>query len=113
MPTASRQTKARMLLKVGDLMTAQHEDKKPLLISSGSMCRMAKYRPEVASAYSKRAAALQRLGMTEKATEVYAELALREDLATLPEAIQAVSLLNKQDPEWRVKRSKTEGSGTP
>lgn len=113
MPTAGRQTKARMLLKLGDLMTTQREDKKATAYYERVYVSYAKYRPEVASAYSKRAAALQRLGLTEKATEVYAELALREDLATLPEAIQAVSLLNKQDPEWRVKRLKTEGGSTP
>jgi tetratricopeptide (TPR) repeat protein len=113
MPTAGRQTKARMLLKLGDLMTTQREDKKATAYYERVYVSYAKYRPEVASAYSKRAAALQRLGLTEKATEVYAELALREDLATLPESIQAVSLLNKQDPEWRLKRLKTEGVSTP
>lgn len=108
MPTVSRQIKAQTLIKLGDLMVARREDLKATAFYERVYISYGKYRAEVASAYWKRAEALDRLKMSDKASEVRRELALREDLATMPEAQQAVVLLTKADPEWRLKDKKTE-----
>ncbi len=105
LPTAPRVTKAQTLLKLGDLLVAEKQDLKATAYFERVYVSYAKYRTEVASAYAKRAEALGRLQMIDKSEEVYRELALREDLATTPEAQKAVEILTKRDPDWRVRKA--------
>jgi len=101
-----RQIKAQTLIKLGDLMVAKREELKATAFYERVYVSYGKYRNEVASAYSKRASTLEKLKMTDKAMDVRRELALREDLAATPEAQQAVALLTKADPDWRLRDAK-------
>jgi TolA-binding protein len=112
MPTVSRQIKAQTLLKLGDLMLAQRQDLKATAYYERVYISYGKYRPEVAAAYAKRAATLDRLNLKDKATEVRRELALREDLAETPEAKQAIATLTKADPDWRLREAKADAPAT-
>jgi len=102
MPTAPRLTKARTLLKIATLLADQKQDLKATAYYERVYLSYGKYLPEVAQAYWLRAQALDRLGKSDKAAEVYKELALRPDLAALPEAQRAVNLLNQRSPGWRL-----------
>lgn len=113
MPTVSRQIKAQTLLKLGDLMVAKREDLKATAYYERVYVSYGKYRPEVAAAYARRGETLDRLQMKDKALAVYRELALREDLATTPEAQKAVALLTKHDPDWRLKDPTTRAEAKP
>jgi len=113
MPYAARQVKAQTLLKLGDLLVKQKQDLKSAAYFERVYVSYGKYLPEVAQAYWKRGQALDRLGMADKALEVYRELGLRTELAALPEAQQAVQLLNKRSPDWRLTPSTTEPAAKP
>jgi TolA-binding protein len=113
MPYAARQVKAQTLLKLGDLLVKQKQDLKSAAYFERVYVSYGKYLPEVAQAYWKRGQALDRLGMADKALEVYRELGLRTELAALPEAQQAVQLLNKRSPDWRLTPSTTEPAEKP
>ncbi len=106
MPTVSRQVKAQTLIKLGDLMVAKREKLKATAFYERVYVSYGKYRNEVATAYAKRANTLDELKMPDKAMDVRRELALREDLATTPEAQQAVAMLTKADPDWRLRDTK-------
>lgn len=116
LPMASRQLKARTLLKLGDLMVGQREDLKSTAYYERVYVSYGKYLPEVAAAYAKRGAALERLGDHAAATEVWRELAEREDLADSPESARAVNRLKELDPSWTPpapKSSRPPAASTP
>ena len=102
MPKAPRLTKARTLLKIATLLADQKQDLKATAYYERVYLSYGRYLPEVAQAYWLRAQALDRLGKSDKAAEVYKELALRPDLAALPEAQRALNLLNQRSPGWRL-----------
>jgi TolA-binding protein len=100
MPMVPRQLKARTLLKLGDLMARQREDLKSTAYYERVYVSYGKYLPEVATAYLKRATALERLNHDAAAMDVWRELAGRTDLANLPEAGEARRRLDELDPGW-------------
>lgn len=99
LPTASRQLKAQTLLALGDLMVRQHEDLKSTAYYERVYVSYARYPAEVATAYAKRAAALERLGQDAAAMEVWRELAGKSELASFPEASRALQRLKSLDAE--------------
>ena len=101
LPTAPRQLKARALLQLGDLMARRQDDLKSTAYYERVYVSYGKYLPEVAAAYARRASALERLGRTEYATQVWRELADRVELAEFPEAAQARTRLRELDPAWQ------------
>ena len=113
MPTAPRLSKARTLLKIATLLADQKQDLKATAYYERVYLSYGKYLPEVAQAYWLRAQALDRLGKSDKAAEVFKELALRPDLAALPEAQRAVNLLNQRSPGWRLTPTTTEPAAKP
>lgn len=105
MPTAPRKMKAEVILRLGDLQVALKQDLKATAYYERVYVSYGKYPPLVASAYLKRAQALERLSEQGKALEVYRELALRHDLQGTPEQATAIKLLDARQPGWREKPS--------
>ncbi|MFN0129429.1 MAG: tetratricopeptide repeat protein [Verrucomicrobiales bacterium] len=109
--TASRQLKAQTLLALGDLMVRQHEDLKSTAYFERVYVSYGKYPAEVATAYAKRAAALERLGEDAAAMEVWRELAGKSELASFPETRRALERLKSLDAEKESTRNP--GAATP
>jgi TolA-binding protein len=101
LPTAPRPLKAETLLKLGDLMASQGQDLKSTAYYERVYVSYGKYLPQVAAAYARRAAALERLNKQDEAIEVWRTLANREDLAPFPESARAHDRMQTLDPEWR------------
>ena len=108
MPTARRDMKAATLIKLGDLLVSQRQDLKATVYYERVYVSYGKYLPLVAAAYLKRAETLDRLNETVKAGEVYREMALRSDLAGMPEQVKAVKVLDERTPDWRDRPAGTE-----
>jgi TolA-binding protein len=102
MPLASRQLKARMLLKLGDLHARQQQDLKSTAYYERVYISYARYPGETAAAYLKRGQALERLGLPEKTAEVFREFAGRAELRGQEEQAQAVAWLDRTRPNWRM-----------
>lgn len=97
LPAAPRPLKARALLRLGDLMARRQQDLKSTAYYERVYVSYGSCRAESATAYARRAAALERLGRPEAATEVWRELATRDELAEFPEAAEARTRLRALD----------------
>jgi len=88
-PSVPRQVKAQTLIRLGDLLVRQNQHLKSTVYYERVYVSYGKFLPEVASAYARRAEALDHLGHREAAIEVWRELADRAELAEFPDASRA------------------------
>lgn len=87
--TTTSQAKAKALMMLGDIFTAENNDERATAYFERLYIIYGKYPDLVAQAYWKRAQALERMSLAKEAYEVYAELAARADLTEFKESREA------------------------